>query len=181
VQDLQTSKGGLGSPMNQNRLPSIRLLRCLKRPRSLLRQSTTHRSNARASQNASDRTWPWRLQGQRRLQHPLRRVVHRTHLRDSNRPSRSALVLGALRSQQTGELYAPTTVRRRWTRPRPSLRRAGSSGRRGRGWKRSADSRGTPAIWGAAAPGTAGLARETAPSACAAAVLALNLQSARRD
>ena len=38
-----------------------------------------------------------------------------------------------LASQQP---YAPTTARRRWTRPRPSSRRAGSSGRRGRGWRR---------------------------------------------
>jgi hypothetical protein len=45
VQDLQTSKGGRGSPMNQNRLPTIRLLRRPKRPRSPLRQSTTHRGN----------------------------------------------------------------------------------------------------------------------------------------
>ena len=30
----------------------------------------------------------------------------------------------------------PPTRRRRWTRPRPSSRRAGSSGRRGRGWRR---------------------------------------------
>jgi hypothetical protein len=46
VQDLQTSKGGLGWPTNRNRLPTIRLLRCPRRPRSLLRQSTTRRSNA---------------------------------------------------------------------------------------------------------------------------------------
>ena len=46
VQDLQSSKGGLGSPINQNRLPTIELLRCPKRPRSPLRQIMTHRSNA---------------------------------------------------------------------------------------------------------------------------------------
>jgi len=55
VQDLETSKGGLGSPMNRNRLPTIQLLRCPKRPRSLLRQSTTRRGNAPASQDAPDR------------------------------------------------------------------------------------------------------------------------------
>jgi hypothetical protein len=32
-----------------------------------------------------------------RLQHLLRRMVHRAHIRDPNRPRRSALVLGAAR------------------------------------------------------------------------------------
>jgi hypothetical protein len=38
-----------------NRLRTIQLLRCPKRPRSLLRQSTTRRGNAPASQDAPDR------------------------------------------------------------------------------------------------------------------------------
>ena len=33
----------------------------------------------------------------------------------------------------------PRTKWRRWTRPRPSSRRAGSNGRRGRGWRRLAN------------------------------------------
>ena len=150
VQDLQTSKGDLGSPMNQNRLPTIRLLRCPKRPRSLLRQLTTHRSNARASQNASDRTWPWRLQGQRRLWRLLRRVVHRPHLSDAHRPRVLRWFWALHAPSKPG--CGPRAKLRRWTRLRRNSKQAGSRGRRGRGWRSLRQSRDTDLMVPASEP-----------------------------
>ena len=72
-----------------------------------------------------------------RLQRLLRRVVHRSHL---SRPAPAPPICagsGRCTLPASRGPCAPTTARRRWTKPRPSSRRAGSSGRRGRGWRRS--------------------------------------------
>jgi hypothetical protein len=53
----------------------------------------------------------------------VQRVVHRPHLSDPHRPQLSGF-RGTVRSSKPARM---------------SLRRAGSSGRRGQGWKRSAD------------------------------------------
>ena len=65
--------------------------------------ATTRNQLINGSQDAPDRPWPRRLQGRPRLRRLLRRVVHRPHLSRRAPAPRSALVLGAARTQQARE------------------------------------------------------------------------------
>ena len=66
-----------------------------------------------------------------------RRALGATLARGSAAGTRTAALILGSTLPASQEPYAPTTARRRWARQRRSSRQVGSSGRRGRGWRKS--------------------------------------------
>ena len=110
--------------------------RATRKDHGTWRTRGSRRSNSDGSHDAPYRARLRLLQGPSGLRHLLRRVVHRPHLRDPQRPRRSALVLGAPCSQQVREHAHIKPGCDAGRLPRLSSKLAGSSGRRGRGWSK---------------------------------------------